>query len=422
MKSLKKQQLVDKIIGWTEAANEWKFRPYQRKSAKQVVESILIDAPGILTRLWSRKSGKTDTLKMVMSALMAILPGLARSHFAKDFPRLKLFRSGFQVAFAAPKEQLAQLPFKRLRKQARQKHFLKHLNSLDVYVQASNSSTFELSNESIATAFSGSETASNEGEGAHCLILDESQKLSPFSVYKILRPMVAHCDGLIIEIGTAFRKKGPFKGDIEYNKRKFPDLHQEVPYTDVTPFSHWYASYIDKEIDRLPGGKDNPAFKMNYLLEWLIAEGHFVDPDIFIELNTAHRGPSGGKLTAGVDWGKVESSTAVTILESQNGNTAVVDLFEIKGDWDHQCDYLIPFLKDLPLTKVFSEATGAGDPLTTRLAKELGKNKVEGKFMSAPYKDQIFTTLQTEITAKLNIRRIMMYLNFKCAFIDFILI
>lgn len=390
---------MDKILGWAEAANGWKFRPYQRKSSEQIIEAALIGAPTVLTRLWSRKAGKTNTLRIIMSALMGILPGLAHSYLSKEFPRLKLYKKGLSLAFAGPKEGLARIPFKDLRRQAREKHFLKYLHSLDVSISASNSETFELSNGSVATAFSGSETASNEGPGAEILILDEYQKLSPFSTYKILRPMVAAVDGLIIGIGTPGRKKCPFLTDIEYNKRKFPDFHQQIPYTSVISFSEWYASYINKEIDRLPGGIDNPAFKMNFLLEWLIAEGHFVDPDVFIKLNKGSRKLTGGRLCAGVDWGKVDSSTTVTILEDQGSQRAVVDLFEIKGKWDYQFEYLIPFLNNYPeLLQIFSESNPMGDMPTEKLTAEF-PGKVVPKYMTAPYKDQIFIKLQAEIEA-----------------------
>jgi intein/homing endonuclease len=235
----------------------------------------------------------------------------------------------------------------------------------------------------------------------NCLLVDEAALLSPFSLYKILHPMVAHVDGLISLTGNPGRKKCPFLTAIDYNKRKFPHLNQEVTYKGVIPYSKDYASYIDSEIDRLPGGITNPFFRMNYLLEWLIAEGHFIDFAQFLKLGVGQRDTDGGRLVAGVDWGKVTSSTTVTILEDKQDKVSVTDLFEIKGDWDYQFEYLIPFLKEHPgIQTIFSESTGSGDPLTTKLAEEFGEDIVHHKFMSAPYKDKIFTNLNTEITAK----------------------
>jgi hypothetical protein len=398
---MKIDNLVDKILNFGEKVNNIKLRPYQRKRAGQLIKAVILHESGIWTTLWARKSGKSEMLKVTMSALMTLLPELAKTYLAKEFSRLKLFKNGLDVAFAGPKETIAKIPFIRLRRQARQKKFIDILASLDVQIIISNSVQFELSNGSTATAFSGSETAANEGPGAHILLIDEGALLSPFSLYKILHPMVAHVNGLISQTGTPGRKKCPFLTAIDYNKRKFPHLHQEVPYTEVIPYSKDYASFVDSEIDRLPGGLTNPFFRMNYLLEWLIAEGHFIDFAKFLKLGVSERKtPNGGKLVAGIDWGKVVSATTVTILEGIQEMASVVDLLEIKGDWDYQFEYLIPFLKGYPdLEVIFSESTGSGDPLTLKLKEEIGEDIVQGKFMSAPYKDKIFTNLHTEITA-----------------------
>jgi len=392
--------LVNKILNFGEKINGFKYRPYQRKRAGQIVKAVVLHEPGQWSTLWSRKSGKSEMLKATMLSLMTLLPELAKTYLAKEFPRLKLFRDGINIAFAGPKESIAKIPFIRLRRQARQKKFTDILNSLDLQVIASNSVQFELSNGSTSTAFSGSETAANEGPGAEILLVDEASLLSPFSLYKILSPMIAHVDGLLSLTGTPGRKKCPFLTAIDYNKRKFPHLHQEIPYTGVIPYSKDYASYIDAEIDRLPGGVKNPFFRMNYLLEWLIAEGHFIDFAQFLKLGSGKRNSDGGRLVAGVDWGKVTSATTITVLEGKQELAAVVDLFEIKGDWDYQFQYIIPFLNEYPnIQTIFSESTGSGDPLTTRLAAEFGDDVVHHKFMSAPYKDKIFTNLHTEITA-----------------------
>ncbi|GAG86490.1 unnamed protein product, partial [marine sediment metagenome] len=171
---MKIDDLVNKILIFGEKINKKKLRPYQRERAGQLVKAVILHEPGIWTTLWSRKSGKSETLKIIMLALMTLLPELAKTHVAKDFPRLKLFRDGLEVAFAGPKESIAKIPFIRLRRQARQKKFVDVLHSLELEVIASNSVQFELSNGSTATAFSGSETAANEGPGAHVILLDES--------------------------------------------------------------------------------------------------------------------------------------------------------------------------------------------------------------------------------------------------------
>ena len=400
----KLDDLVGKILHFGQKINRIKLRWYQLKRASDLMRATITDEPGTWSTLWSRKSGKTMKLQVVFSSLMVLLPELARTALAKDFTRLRIFREGLNVAFAGPKLNTAKIPFRRLTRQAKTKEFLDILSSLDISITVSNSEHFELSNGSTATAFSGSETAANEGPGAEVLLVDEAALISPFSMYKILRPMVAHVDGLISLTGTPGRKRCPFLKDIEYNKRKFPHLHQEIPYTEVIELSKAYASYVRKEIDRLPGGIKNPFFRMNFLIEWLIAEGHFVDAAIFIKLATGKRYPvnNEGRLVAGVDWGKKLSSTTATILQEHGDKRSVVDLFEIKAGWEEEFEYLVPFLKQYPLDKIYAEAVGSGDPLTLKLKEEMGGSEdlVEGKFMSAQYKDLIFTNLDALITSK----------------------
>jgi len=345
-------------------------------------------------------SGKSELLKILMLSLMTLLPGLARTVLSKDFPKLKKYKDGINIAFAGPKQEIARIPFVRLKRQARQPSFLRSLYEFDVSVSVSNSNQFELSNGSTAIAFSGSETAANEGPEADVLLLDEASMLSAYSSYKILRPMIAASDGVLSQTGTPGKRKCPFLTDIEINKRKFPECHQSVPYTDVIPYSKAYANFIDKEIQRIPGGIDNRYFRMNYLLEWLIAEGHYVEAERFLSLNTAIRGNFKGRLAAGIDWGKVESQTCITVLEDCQDHVEVVDLLQVKGDYDSQFEIIIPFLRKYPFNYIFSEAVGTGDPLTDRLQKELGQSiTVTPRFMSAPYKDLIFTNLITEISA-----------------------
>ena len=398
---MKLETLSEKIINFSEKINNFQFRPYQHMRAKQLTEQIILNESGIWTSLWARKSGKSETLKALFLAWMALLPELARSSAVIDFPKLKLFRDGLQIAFAGPKMDIARIPFIRLRREARQAHFLKYFSSLELSVITSNSNLFELSNGSLAHAFSGSETAANEGYSAMVLAVDEAQKLSAFSLYKILRPMIAASNGICIETGTPFKKRVPFLYDIDYNKRHDTKYHQEVPYTQVTPYAPEYASFIGAEIDRLPSGVNNPFFRMNYLLEWLIAESHFIEPEFFLSLQEEAPGKidtgDGRKLYAGIDWGKISSATTCTILENRDDHASVVGLLEVKGSYESQFEYLIPFLQKFSPRIIYSESTGIGDPLTEKLQAQLGKKKVIPRFMSAVYRDQIFTQLKTEM-------------------------
>lgn len=397
------QSLIDKLILFAEKINERDFRPYQKKRAQDIVKAAVLNEGATLTNLWARQSGKTEMIKATALTLLCLLPTLSESSIAIDFPALKLYKFGFQIAIAGPKQATAAIPFNRLRRQIRRSNFTSILSELGIEVITSNSLLFELSNGSVAQAFSGSETASNEGPGADLLLIDEASMLSQYSYYKILRPMIAGNHGTICQTGTPWRKRCPFLTDIDYNKRYQPNYHYEVPYTEVIKVSPQYAAFIEDEIKRLPGGVENPFFQMNYLLQWMLAQGHFVEWEWFSRLALKQRFNTGGDLSyfAGIDWGKIVSSTVAVIIENSSSGLMVIDACELKGDYDDQFAYLVPFLKKYNCRAIFAESVGSGDPLCDRLIKEMnGKDFIFGKFMSAQYKDKVFTQLSTLLTSK----------------------
>jgi len=393
---------LDGTVEFAEKIEGFKLRPYQKNTVQEITKRLLLGTGGTSTNLWTRKSGKSETIKAVILSLMSILPEAAKEEsLLEKFPALKTYREGFQVAIAGPKMETAAVTFKRIRRQGKTKKFKEILGQLDLEVTATNSMFFELSNGSMAQAFSGSETASSEGPDAHLLYLDEAQNLSPFSTYKILRPMVAATDGPIVETGTPGKKKCPFLNDIEFNLRYDKLAHSSVPYQKVIPFSKAYEKFIEGEKQRLPGGETNPFFRMNYLLEWILTQGRYVDPDKFLKLAKAIREEQVDVLYGAIDWGKAGSNTTVSILGRKGDIVKVVDLLMLDDrSYDAQFEILVPFLKKYfarKLMKVASETNAAGAPNTERLQRIFGKKKIVEYYTTAAWKDKVFTDLQTEI-------------------------
>lgn len=399
-------KILSGIVSFAETFEGFPLRPYQRMAIQRATRGLIMGSGGTLTNLWSRKGGKSETIKALILSCMSLLPALGNiKEVVTSYPHLATFKKGLSVAIAGPKMGTASLSFKRIRRQAKSQQFKRILSDLGLDVVTSNSIEFELSNGSLAQAFSGSETASSEGPDAHLLYIDEAQLLSPFSIYKILRPFVASTNGLIVETGTPGRKKCPFLSDIRLNLLKHPDCHLAVPYTDVIPFSPSFKQFIDAELERLPGGTENIYFKMNYLLEWILSAGHFVDPDLFLTLSTGYRGihKRFDYVFGGIDWGKAGSATTVTI-EGRSGEIySVIDLLRLQGSYDEQFKSLVPFLKSYfskGMLKVASETNSIGDPNTERLQRIFGKAKIEGFFTSPPRKDKIFSVLQNDIDGR----------------------
>lgn len=395
--------ICDRIVHLAERIEGFALRPYQRTALKRAASALITGQGQTLTNLWARKSGKSETIKALILSLMPLLPAMARlPELVTAFPHLAVFRNGFQVAIAGPKMSTASLTFKRIRRQAKSRRFKDILASLGIEIVTSNSVEFELSNGSLAQAFSGSETANAEGPDAHLLYLDEAQLLSPFSVYKILRPFVAATNGLVVESGTPGRSRCPFLSDIEFNMRKSPDAHLCIPYTEITAISPNYKAFIASELERLPGGVENIYFRMNYLLEWILSTGHFIDSNHLLSLATAPRGIHRhfDEIYGGIDWGKASSATTVTIEGRYGEHFAVIDLLRLKGSYDEQLHILIPFLERYfcrGLLKVRAETNSAGDPNTERLQVHFGANKIEGFYSTPASKDRIYSLLQNDM-------------------------
>jgi len=397
---IKVEDLVTKLIKYIEKFNLIEFRPYQITAARKITTSLILNEGICMTSLWARKSGKSKLLKCLFAGMMALLPQIAKSNLAIDFPTLKRFREGFVAIVCGPKMDTSSMPFNEIRQQAKTKYFRDCLDELDLEISISNSKHFELSNGSKAMALSGSETASNEGAGADLLCIDEASMLSAFSVYKILKPFTAETNGTISETGTPWRRKCAFLTDIGFNKRYHPDRHVEIPYTEVMKYSPSYANYIENQLLSLPGGLDNVFFRMNFLLEWLITENNFVDPIEFQKLATSVMGEynNESRLYAGIDWGKVNSETCVTILSYDQRMAKIIDLLNLSGRYSEQIDIIIPFLHKYNLSAIIPESNNIGDPLSEQIEAEFGRI-VHPQFMSMPLQDKIFTNLSMFITA-----------------------
>ena len=398
--AIKLDELITKLIKYTEKFNLIEFRPYQIITAQKIIKSLLLNEGICMTSLWARKSGKSKLLKCIFAGMMALLPQMAQSSLVIDFPTIKRFKYGFVAIICGPKMDTSSIPFNEIRQQAKTKHFRNCLDELDLEISISNSKHFELSNGSKAMAFSGSESASNEGAGADLLCIDEASMLSAFSVYKILKPFTAETNGTISETGTPWRRKCAFLTDIDFNRRYYPDRHIEIPYTEVMKYSPSYANYIENQLLSLPGGLDNVFFRMNFLLEWLITENNFVDPEEFQTLATSTRGvyDNDSRLYAGIDWGKINSDTCITILAYNQNDVKVVDLLNLSGRYSEQFEIIIPFLHKYNLSAITPEKNNIGDPLTEQIEAEFGRI-VRPQFMSVPLQDKIFTNLSMFITS-----------------------
>ena len=318
--------LVNSIFTFCELYSGKTMFPYQEQFSKRVIRSVLENDGEEITALFSRQSGKSETISLTSGGLMIILPQLANMPMFADDPRLKMFKDGMWIGIFAPSQRQAQTTYNRIkaRIQSKPSQMILADPEFNLYFTTSNGQTVSLSNGSFVTAISASDGSNIEGESFKLIICEECQDISNFKIRKSIHPMGAAYNATIVKIGTATTHKGDFYDAIQRNKRNDAEKkshirnHFEYDYKVASKYNPNYAKYVEKEKARL--GEKSDEFRMSYCLEWIIERGMFIDIAIFE--------PQCGEFTldrvsydkvathvAGIDLGGKGDSTIITMVE-----------------------------------------------------------------------------------------------------------
>ena len=318
--------LVNSIFTFCELYSGKTMFPYQEQFSKRVIRSVLENDGEEITALFSRQSGKSETISLTSGGLMIILPQLANMPMFADDPRLKMFKDGMWIGIFAPSQRQAQTTYNRIkaRIQSKPAQMILADPEFNLYFTTSNGQTVSLSNGSFVTAISASDGSNIEGESFKLIICEECQDISNFKIRKSIHPMGAAYNATIVKIGTATTHKGDFYDAIQRNKRNDAEKkshirnHFEYDYRVASKYNPNYAKYVEKEKARL--GEKSDEFRMSYCLEWIIERGMFIDIAIFE--------PQCGEFTldrvsydkvathvAGIDLGGKGDSTIITMVE-----------------------------------------------------------------------------------------------------------
>ena len=216
-------------------------------------------------------------------------------------------------------------------------------------------------------------------------------------------PMSAFFNGTRMLIGTATVKRGFFYDSIEQNKKDHSSnyrkkCHFENDWRVVIKYNPNYEKHVKEAMRKM--GPDSDEFKMSYCLQWVFERGMFVDVDTFEALgNTSlelFEGDKAKKHVAGIDLGKAQDSTVVTVMEPDWENPVIIEeskspdhddyvvynttikaWLEIEGDnWEKQYQIILEFLDKWELERVAIDATGVGSPMYDRLAPVLTQRGV----------------------------------------------
>lgn len=318
--------LVNSIFTFCELYSGKTMFPYQEQFSKRVIRSVLENDGEEITSLFSRQSGKSETISLTSGGLMIILPQLANMPMFADDPRLKMFKDGMWIGIFAPSQRQAQTTYNRIkaRIQSKPAQMILADPEFNLYFTTSNGQTVSLSNGSFVTAISASDGSNIEGESFKLIICEECQDISNFKIRKSIHPMGAAYNATIVKIGTATTHKGDFYDAIQRNKRNDAEKkshirnHFEYDYKVASKYNPNYAKYVEKEKARL--GEKSDEFRLSYCLEWIIERGMFIDISIFEPQCgefTLDRVPYDKVAThvAGIDLGGKGDSTIITMVE-----------------------------------------------------------------------------------------------------------
>lgn len=240
-----------------------------------------------------------------------------------------------------------------------------------------------------------------------------------------ISPMGAFYNATKVLIGTATTQKGFFYESIERNKKEYANggkrNHFEYNYKTVIKYNPKYEKYIEGEKKRI--GEHADEFQMSYNLKWILERGMFVSGKLFDELGDPTMGLSimdtKKSHVVGIDLGKKQDSTVITVLEVDWDNPTIVDKAqeagvpdyiaypvyvkawkEIQGDnWNEQYDIIMDFLSNFNVVRIVMDATGVGDAIYDRLRANLNYEVIP-YVLSRQSKSDLYKHLNSEFRAK----------------------
>lgn len=381
----------------------------------------------IANNILVHNSGKSETVATISGGLAIILPILANLPMFITDSRLDMFKNGIMIGIFAPTLRQAQISFSRMKKRMNSVHAQSILSDPEINIDfdVSNGQNIMLTNGSLISSQSASEGSNIEGDSYMLIIVDESQDVGNFKYSKSISPMGAFYNATKILIGTATTQKGFFHESIERNKKEY-DIggkrnHFEYNYNTVVKYNTQYEKYIQGEKKRL--GEHSDEFQMSYNLKWILERGMFISGKLFDELADTTTGLSimdtKKSHVIGLDLGKKQDSTVITVLEVDWDNPTVVDQAqeagvpdyvaypvyvkawkEIQGDdWNEQYDTILDFIGNFNVVRIVMDATGVGDAIYDRLRANLSYEVVP-YVLSRQSKSDLYKHLNSEFRAK----------------------
>lgn len=443
--------LARKIAVLAQTLSEKKFYPYQTKLSYRVAYSVLVHDADVVTALFSRQSGKTETISSTVAAIGLVIPILAKKYpkswhlnMTDTQGNYRGYRFGIKIGIYAPKQAQSEILFNRMKGVLNTDTAKQVMKELNITSDVNNGNTHKFSTGTRILCETASEQSKIEGETHHLLVAEEAQDIGDQKMKKSLHPMVAATLGTIVKIGTSTARKCDFYDAIKHNERMelsgYGRNHFYFPYQVCQMYNSLYAKFVEKEKMRI--GENSDEFQMAFACKWVFERGMFITNkllfhnDIACTESSPHNyfsilRPKGVSATyphmnviAGIDWGSSHDSTVITLvavdwnnpIESGQGfdenglyeytffKKHVIYWSEWVGDdYEYQYREILPFLRGIPnLNKVVLDSNTCGKPMFDRMKADFQGTGIEidGFNFHSKLKSDGYKALYQELSGK----------------------
>jgi hypothetical protein len=398
---------------------------YQYKPAYRIIYSVLTIEGAILSMLFSRQSGKSECVAFTVDTLAVLMPTLS-----KVFPELDQYKAGIKMGLFAPQQDQVNTTYSRCLSRINTDTASLILDDPELDAGLTSDRNLILNNGSYLKGQVAAKTSKIESKTYDLVFMEEAQDLDSFLAQKSIEPMVSATSGTIVKVGTTGTVKNHFWYDIQENKRlsrsQPPELAYHFEYNYKEVIAHKRKQYeIDKKLFHLNyekdvmkkkqrWGEDSDAFRLGFALIWALDSGMFITDGDWDIMTNKKKGFSikleeDDYITAGLDIGKEQNSTVLTITRSflrepddDSYTKEILRWFEWRGeDYDTLHYFILDALIEFNVQVLVADYTGVGKPVVDRIMADIGEYvEVIPYTFTRDSKSQMWQNLQGDIRGR----------------------
>lgn len=359
------------------------FYPYQEEVARKILSALMSnlrltqDATEEDIRNlkqvevpieFSRQSGKTTTVVLVVDFIMLFFPNL--------------FNRPVAIGIFAPQREQAKTDFDRLKTALSRSSELQIVDEATAQAakEESNAKTIVLPNGASCYVFPVTKTSKPESKTLDLIIFEESQDLADRIVKEQIWPMGKFTNAPRVYIGTAgvqichFYRLCQQSSALVLDFDKIAQQKRQL-YKDTGNALHLiYIKSVEEEIEKY--GRDSDEIRRPYYLEWIIGTGQFTtaeELDALVSTRGRTHHEKSHPCYVGIDVAKHPDSTVVTVVRfnEDTKKKELINWLELRGEnYKSQFDIIHDYISRYNTVAVAIDSTGIGDYMSDMFESE----------------------------------------------------